>query len=173
MKRDHSKDAKPEYQVSAQARRLDIGLIHEFLRGSHWAKNIPRSVVVRAIRNSICFGVFYMGRQIGFGRVITDRATFAHVADVFVLPGHRGRGAAQLLLRAMLGHRQLQGLRRWMLATLDAHGLYKKFGFVPLSRPESHMTIHRPDIYQKKKRGAETPGKTSKSKIQTRRSLKF
>jgi GNAT superfamily N-acetyltransferase len=143
---------KPRYRVSTQARRFDIGLIHEFLRGSYWAKGIPRSVVVRAIRNSLCFGVFYQGSQIGFGRVITDRATFAYVADVFVVPEHRGRGAAQLLLRAMLDHRQLQGLRRWMLATNDAHRLYQKFGFAPLSNPERYMTIHHPDMYGTKKR---------------------
>jgi GNAT superfamily N-acetyltransferase len=145
---------KHRYLVSTQARRLDIGLIHDFLRGSYWAKDIPRGVVVRAMRNSICFGVFYRGRQVGFGRVITDRATFAYVADVFVVPEHRGRGAARLLLRAMLDHRQLQGLRRWMLATLDAHGLYQKFGFVPLSNPGHYMTIHEPDIYRTKRRGA-------------------
>lgn len=143
---------KLQYRVSTQQRRFDIGLIHEFLRNSYWAKDIPRRVVARAIRNSLSFGVFYKGRQVGFGRVITDRATFAYVADVFILPEHRGRGAARLLLRAMLDHRQLQGLRRWMLATLDAHGLYEKLGFEPLSNPERYMTIRRPNIYQKKKR---------------------
>jgi GNAT superfamily N-acetyltransferase len=152
MKSQHSRIAKAEYRVSTQTGRLNIGLIHEFLRASYWAKDIPRGVVARALRNSLCFAVFYKGQQVGFGRVITDRATFAYVADVFVLPEHRGRGVAQLMLRTMLGHRQLQGLRRWMLATLDAHGLYKKFGFAPLSNVENYMTIHDPDVYQRTKR---------------------
>jgi GNAT superfamily N-acetyltransferase len=129
---------------------MDVSMIHEFLRNSYWAKNIPRAVVARSIRNSICVGVFHKGKQVGFGRVITDRATFAYLADVFVLPEHRGRGAAKAMLRAVLAHRQLQGLRRWMLATLDAHGLYKKFGFTALSHAERYMTIHDPEVYRRR-----------------------
>jgi len=139
------------YRVSTRQSTFDVRLIHDFLRNSYWAKNIPRAVVERSIRNSLCFGVFCKGRQVGFGRVITDRATFAYIADVFIVPEHRGLGAAQLMLRAMLNHRQLQGLRRWMLATLDAHGLYKKFGFQPITHAERYMTIHHPEVYQRRR----------------------
>lgn len=141
---------KPRYRVSTQARKLDVKLIHNFLRNSYWAKDIPRSVVLKSLKNSMCFGAFCEGQQVGFGRVITDRATFAYVADVFVVPEHRREGVAKLLLRAMLDHKDLQGLRRWMLATLDAHGLYHQFGFAALQNPERYMTIHHPNIYEKR-----------------------
>ena len=137
-----------EYQISTDARRFDLALIHDFLRSSYWAQDIPRDVVERAIENSLCFGAFIEERQVGFARVITDRATFAYLADVFVVPEHRGRGVAKLLLRMILAHPDLQGLRRMLLATKDAHGLYAPFGFEPLSHPEEYMTIHRPDIYK-------------------------
>jgi len=137
-----------EYQISTDARRFNLALIHEFLRSSYWAQDIPRNVVERAIGNSLCFGAFIQEQQVGFARVITDRATFAYLADVFVVPEHRGRGVAKLLLRTILAHPDLQGLRRMLLATKDAHGLYAQFGFEPLSNPKEYMTIHRPDIYR-------------------------
>lgn len=139
--------ARDQYEISTDKRRLNVDLIFEFLRSTDWAKDIPRSVVDRSIENSLCFGAFSDGNQVGFGRVITDCATFAYIADVFVVPEHRGRGVARLLLRAMLEHPELQGLRRILLATVDAHGLYAKFGFVPLAHPEHYLTIHRPDVY--------------------------
>jgi GNAT superfamily N-acetyltransferase len=136
-----------EYQISTNARRFDLALIHDFLRSSYWAQGIPRDVVERAVENSLCFGAFIQERQVGFARVITDRATFAYLADVFVVPEHRGRGVAKLLLRTILAHPDLQGLRRMLLATKDAHELYAPFGFAPLSNPKEYMTIHRPGIF--------------------------
>src|SRR5688572_25989694 len=130
-----------EYEISTDAQRLDVGLIHEFLNSSYWARDIPREVVERSIEHSLCFGAFAAGRQVGFGRVVTDLATFGYIADVFVVPEHRGRGVAKLLVRAILEHPKLQGLRRLLLATKDAHGLYAQFGFQPLSNPEHLMTI--------------------------------
>ncbi len=135
------------YEISTDRSRLDIALIHRFLGASYWARNIPLAVVERSIENSLCFGVYCRGQQAGFGRVITDYAVFAYVADVFILPEHRGRGLAKALVRAMLDHPQLQGLRRWMLATRDAHKLYAQFGFGPPAHPENLMTIQRPNPY--------------------------
>src|SRR5262245_17240129 len=137
-----------EYEVSTERSRLDVGLIHDFLRSSYWAKNVPRSVVERSIDGSLCFGVFLGGQQVGFARVITDFATLAYIADVFVLPEHRGRGIAKMLMQAILSHPQLQGLRRLLLATRDAHKLYAQFGFQALANPEHFMTLHYPDAYR-------------------------
>ena len=108
----------------------------------------PRATVERAIANSLAFGVFDGPEQIGFARVVTDRATFAYLADVYILEPHRGRGLGKRLVETILAHEDLQGLRRFMLATRDAHGLYAAFGFHPLSKPERLMEIHRPDAYQ-------------------------
>lgn len=138
----------PSYTISTEKERLDVGLIHEFLSASYWANGIPRSVVERSIEHSLCFGAFQQDQQAGFARVITDYATFAYIADVFVLPEHRGHGISKLLMAAIQAHPDLQGLRRQMLATRDAHGLYARFGFKPLAQPEMFMTIHHPDIYQ-------------------------
>jgi GNAT superfamily N-acetyltransferase len=136
------------YEISTDRNRLDVALIHEFLRSSYWAQGIPRAVVERSIRHSLCFGAFLDGRQVGFARVITDFAAIAYVADVFVVPEHRGRGISKLLMRAILDHPELRGLRRFLLATQDAHGLYAKFGFLPLAHPEYFMTVYKPDIYR-------------------------
>jgi len=135
------------YEISTDRTRLDIALIHEFLQTSYWARGVPGEVVERSIRNSLCFGAFYEGRQVGFARVVTDFATMAYIADVFVLPEHRGHGVSKSLMRAILDHPELQGLRRFLLATQDAHGLYTQFGFVPLAHPEHFMTIHKPNPY--------------------------
>ena len=137
------------YEISNDPNQMDVDLIHEFLRNSYWAREIPREVVERAVRNSLCFGAFCAGHQIGFARVVTDYATFGYIADVFVLPEHRGRGVAKLMMKVILQHPRLQGLRRLMLATQDAHGLYAQFGFQPLSHPEYLMTIHHPDVYRR------------------------
>jgi GNAT superfamily N-acetyltransferase len=138
------------YEISTAKRRLNVELIHGFLRSSYWAKSIPRSIVENCLRHSLCFGAYFGGQQVGFGRVITDFATFAYIADVFVLPEHRGRGVARQIMRAMLEHPDLQGLRRILLATQDAHGLYAKLGFEPLANPEHYLTIHHPDVYAPK-----------------------
>ena len=122
--------------------RMDVDAIHRYLsEESYWAKGIRREVVERSIAHSLCFGAFDGEAQVGFARVITDTATFAYVADVFVLPSHRGRGIAKELMHAVRTHPDLQSLRRWHLVTRDAHGLYARFGFAPLDAPERHMFI--------------------------------
>ena len=136
-----------QYEISDERGRLDRALIHDFLKSSYWAKGIPRTVVERAIENSLYFGAFLDGRQVGFARVVTDFATFAYLGDVFVIPEHCGRGVSKLLLSRILAHPDLQGLRRFLLVTQDAQELYSKFGFQPLSQPERFMTIHHPDMY--------------------------
>lgn len=130
------------YEVTTNKSRLDVDLVHQYLsEESYWATKIPRDVFERSIANSMCFAVFDAGRQVAFARVITDNAVFAYVADVFVLPEHRGRGVSKLMMSAIREHPQLQGLRRWHLVTRDAHGLYKHYGFEPLRHPERHMEI--------------------------------
>ena len=125
--------------ISSERARLDRGAIHEFLRGSYWARGIPRELVDRSIDNSLCFGLYDGDRQVGFARVITDYATFGYLSDVFVLESHRGRGLGTWFMESVLAHPDLQNLRRWMLATADAHGLYRRVGFSGLSRPERIM----------------------------------
>ena len=127
--------------VTTDPSRLDLDVIHGFLASSYWAKGIPREVVERAVRHSLCFGAFEGGRQVGFTRVITDFATHAYVSDVFVLPSHRGRGVGTRLMAAVMAHPDLQGLRRWTLFTRDAHALYRKFGFAEGRHPERLMEI--------------------------------
>ena len=134
--------------ISTDRSALDVDLIHSFLsEESYWAKNIPRSVVERSIANSLCFAAFDGARQVGFARVVTDRATFAYVGDVFVISSHRGRGVSRMLMEAIRSHGELQGLRRWHLLTRDAHGLYERFGFHQLDNPARHMEVAVPDIY--------------------------
>jgi GNAT superfamily N-acetyltransferase len=135
------------YEISSDPGRFDVELIHGFLRSSYWAANMPRHVLENAIRHSLCFGVFAGDRQIAFARVITDYSTFAYLSDVFVVPEHRGCGVSKLLMRVILERPELQGLRRFVLATKDAHGLYAQFGFKPLANPEDFMTIHNPNVY--------------------------
>jgi RimJ/RimL family protein N-acetyltransferase len=130
-----------EHEVSTDPSRLDFELIHRFLASSYWAQDRPRAVVERSLANSLCFGVYLDGRQVGFARVVTDRAVFAYLMDVFVLPEHRGRGLGKALVRAVLAHPDLQGLRLFALRTRDAHGLYAQFGFRPLADVNSIMAI--------------------------------
>jgi GNAT superfamily N-acetyltransferase len=137
------------FTVSDDPGRLDVAVIHGYLRRSYWAENIPLEVVERANRGALCFGLFHGGEQIGFARVITDRATFAYLADVFVLEEWRGRGLSKFLMRCIRAHADLQGLRRWMLATADAHGLYTQFGFSALHQPERLMEIVDRDVYRR------------------------
>ena len=133
--------------IDTDKSRLQIEVIHAFLAQSYWARGIPLAVVRAAIEGSLCFGVYDGTRQVGFARVITDGATFAYLADVFVLESHRGRGLALRLMDAVTSHPSLQGLRRWVLATQDAHGLYAKYGFTPLAAPERFMERHDPTVY--------------------------
>jgi GNAT superfamily N-acetyltransferase len=138
----------PTLHISTDQTELDADLVYRFLsEQSTWAKGLPRPVFDRAIANSLCFGVYLDDRQIGFARVVTDCATFANLVDVFVLPQYRGNGYSKQLMAAVLAHPDLQGLRRFTLATGDAHGLYAQFGFTAPLRPASLMERYRPDIY--------------------------
>ena len=136
--------------ISTDPSRLDRSLIARFLAGSYWAKGIPREVVDRSIEGALCFGLYENGRQVGFARVITDSATFAYLADVFVLESHRGQGLGIWLMESILAHPRLQGLRRWMLVTRDAHPLYRKVGFRELAHPERIMERTFPGIYERR-----------------------
>jgi GNAT superfamily N-acetyltransferase len=142
--------ASSQYEISTDRSRLNIPLIYDFLRSSYWALDVPRAVVEKAIRHSLCFGAFLDGQQVGFARAVTDFATIAYIADVFVLPEHRRRGISKMLVGAIVAHPELQGLRRVLLATRDAHGLYAQFGFQPLAHLEHFMSIHKPDVYRER-----------------------
>lgn len=137
-----------EFTVTDSQEDLDLEVIHDFLcKESYWARHIPRATVEKSVNHSLCFGLYHATEQIGFARAISDYATFAYLADVFVVPDYRGRGLGKWLIACILAHPELQGLRRWMLATLDAHGLYEQNGFVALRHPEWFLEIHHPDIY--------------------------
>jgi GNAT superfamily N-acetyltransferase len=138
-----------QFVISTEKSKLDIDIIHAFLSTSYWAKDIPRSIVEKSIENSLCFGAYNGNAQIGFARVISDFATFAYLGDVFVLEDYRGKGISKMLMKEIIQHPRLQGLRRFMLATRDAHGLYKQFGFVPTASPERMMEIVDSEIYQR------------------------
>lgn len=136
------------FQISTDRTQLDVPMIYRFLsENSTWAVGIARPVVERAIENSLCFGGYLDGRQIAFARVITDYATTAHLADVFVIPEYRGHGYAKQLIRVVMEHPSLQKLRRFTLNTSDAHSLYERFGFTPAQRPETFMERFFPNIY--------------------------
>ena len=136
------------YSISTDPNRLDLEVIHRFLTESYWAAGIPMETVKRSIEHSLPFGLFKADRQVGFARVVTDYATFAYVADVFVLEEHRGEGLSKWLMEVIVSHPELQGLRRWMLATRDAHGLYRKYGFEVVKQPERWMERHRRSVYE-------------------------
>ncbi len=136
------------FRVITNIDDMDMAVIHGFLSQSYWAKGIPQATLQKALQNSLCFGLFDGEQQVGFARMVTDKATFAYLADVFVLESHRGHGGAKTLMTAIMDHADLQGLRRMLLATRDAHSLYRQFGFTDLARPEIMMELHRPDIYQ-------------------------
>ncbi len=145
----YSSWANREYEISTDPARIDLSVVHEFLSQSYWSQGVPVEVVQRGIENSICFGIYRGIQQIGFARVITDRATFAYLADVFVLKSHRGLGLSKWLMECITAHPDLQGLRRWMLATRDAPQLYAKYGFTPLAKPDRMMEKHDPEIYSR------------------------
>jgi GNAT superfamily N-acetyltransferase len=136
------------FLISTDPARLDLAVIHSFLSTSYWAKGIPLATIRAALAHSLAFGLYEDARQVGFARVVTDTATFAYLADVFVLESHRGQGLAKWLMAAILAHPELQGLRRWMLVTRDAHGLYRQQGFQPARRPENVMEITHAGIYK-------------------------
>lgn len=139
---------KDHFTISTENEKFDIDSIHSFLTRSYWAEGISREVIKRSIEGSLCFGVFINSKQIGFARMITDKATFAYLADVFIIEEYRGLGLSKWLMEVIMAHPELKGLRRMMLATKDAHGLYKKFGFTPLNNVDRWMQIHSPDIYK-------------------------
>jgi GNAT superfamily N-acetyltransferase len=133
-----------EYTISTERERLDLEVVHRFIsEESYWGKGRPIEVVRRSIENSLPFGIYKGDELVGFARVVTDYATFAWLADVFVVEAHRGRGLSKWLMEVILSHAELQGFRRWVLATKDAHELYRQFGFIALHRPERWM--ERPD----------------------------
>jgi GNAT superfamily N-acetyltransferase len=154
-----------DFLVSTDRRRLDLDLIHEFLTNCYWAKGIPREIVARSIEHSLCFGVYdetaasshnsenevRRGVQVGFARVVSDFATVAYLGDVFVVESYRGRGLSKWVMECIMAHPALQNLRRWMLLTRDAHGLYQQSGFTPLRAPERYMELHNPNVYDTRK----------------------
>jgi GNAT superfamily N-acetyltransferase len=138
-----------EFIVSTERARLNLDVIHAFLTNCYWAKGIPRDVVARSIEHSLCFGIYDgRGAQLGFARVVSDFATFAYLGDVFVLEAYRGRGLGKWLMQCIVQHPALQGLRRWILLTRDAHALYSQVGFTALESPGRYMELHRPDVYE-------------------------
>lgn len=146
----HYEARRDSFLISTDKGKIDVALVHRFLsETSYWAKNIPFGVVQTSIQNSICFGIYEGEKQVGFARVTTDKATFGYVGDVFIVEEFRGRGLSKWLMQCILAHPELQGFRRWILATADAHGLYAQSGFKPLAKPERWMELHNPDVYRK------------------------
>ena len=136
------------YEISTDQDRLDVEVVFRFLsEESYWSPGIPRDVVERSINNSLCFGVYHGEAQVGFARIVTDKATFALVADVFIVEAHRGKGLSKWLLHEVMEHPDLQGLRRLLLLTSDAHSLYAQFGFTEIGNPWRFMEVLHPDVY--------------------------
>lgn len=139
----------PGYRVSSNQLDMDLTVIYNYISNSYWAGNIPINTMKKAMHNSLCFGVFTdFGQQVAFARMVTDSATFAYLADVFVVEDHRGKGISKWLMKTILEDKNLQGIRRMVLATSDAHGLYEQFGFKALSCPNIFMELHQPDVYK-------------------------
>jgi GNAT superfamily N-acetyltransferase len=142
---EHRRD---QFLISTDRARLDLDMIHTFLTSCYWAKGISREIVARSIEHSLCFGVYDgSGAQIGFARVVSDFATVAYLGDVFILESHRGRGLSKWMMEFIMQHPALQNLRRWILLTRDAHGLYAQFGFTPVKAPDRYMELHDPHVY--------------------------
>ena len=137
-----------EYTITTDKRSLDLNAIHAFLSQTYWSPGVPMAVVEKAIENSLAFGILYGQEQVGFARVVTDKATFAYLADVYVLEAHRGKGLSKRLIREILAHEELQVLRRFLLATKDAHGLYAQFGFKELANPARMMERLNPNAHE-------------------------
>ena len=144
----HASWNRDGFTVTCDPSRLDRQSVHEFLTGSYWAQGIPREVVDRSIDGALCFALLSGEAHIGFARVITDRATFAYLGDVHVQPSWRGQGLGRWLMDCVMAHSELQGLRRWVLVTRDAHALYAPLGFRALANPAGYMELHRPDVYE-------------------------
>jgi len=138
---------RDDYLISTDPARLDPRSIHAYLTSSYWASGIPLATVEKSLRGSLCFGLYHFSEQVGLARVISDFATYAYLCDVYILETHRGSGLGKWLMETVVSHPGLQGLRRFTLATRDAHGLYSQFGFRLLAQPDRHMEISVPDIY--------------------------
>lgn len=143
------------YRITTDKNEMSIDAIHGYLSCSYWAENVPKQVVAKAVENSLCFGVLICDKKgdeklVGFARLITDTATFAYLADVYILEEHRGNGLSKQLMATIVEHPQLQGLRRIMLATKDAHGLYEQFGFTQLTDQKMFMQLWTPDVYSQR-----------------------
>jgi N-acetylglutamate synthase-like GNAT family acetyltransferase len=137
-----------EYSVSTDKSRLDVDVIHQFLSTkAYWCLNIPRVTVEKSIENSLCFAVFHHDKQVGFARVISDFSTIAYLGDVFIVDEYRGKGLSKLLMKTIMSHPELQGLRRWILLTSDAHGLYEQFGWTTIADPSVWMEVRNPNAY--------------------------
>lgn len=149
MKDEVFEQRRDNFLISTDPSKIDLDAVHAYLVRSYWAEGIPREIVERSIKWSLCFGVYDGTKQIGFARVITDRATYAYIGDVYLLEEYRGTGLSKWLMSCIKGHPDLQSLRRWALATRDAHGLYRQFGFTELKAPERWMEITNPGIYKK------------------------
>lgn len=142
---------KDDFLITTDKDKIDALYVYQFLTRSYWAEGIPLETVEQSIEGSLCFSLVYLNHQIGFARVITDKATFAYLADVFIDENFRGKGLSKWLMEVIMSYPTLQGLRRFMLATRDAHALYEKFGFRPMTHVDRWMQIHIPDVYKKPK----------------------
>jgi len=153
---EHYEVLKENYLISTDASKLNVDVVYNYLsQESYWAKGIPRAVVEKSIANSLCFGVYCVNEsteQVGFARLVTDKATFAYLGDVFILPEHRGKGLSKWLMQTIHAHPEVQGLRRWLLGTRDAHGLYEQCGWTRFDENVSKifMQKHNPDVYKRK-----------------------
>lgn len=145
----HIEHHRGRFTVSTDPAKLDIDAIHEFLTNCYWSEGIPKEIVKRAMKHSLCFGLYDNTRQIGFARVISDFTTYAYLCDVYILEPFRGKGLGTWLMSCVVKHPDLQGLRRFTLLTRDAHGLYQKFGFTAMKDPSRYMEIRVADIYKK------------------------
>jgi GNAT superfamily N-acetyltransferase len=139
--------SRGEFAISTDRRRLQLDLVHNYLRSSYWASGMPREVLERAIQNSLTFGVYDASRQVGFARVITDCATYAYLSDVFIVENYRGRGLSKWMMECILSHPDLQGLRRFALFTRDASGLYERYGFGPARSRSIYLERWTPNVY--------------------------
>ena len=141
---EHHKD---DYLISTDKSKLQIDVIHNFLKNAYWSKNKPRDLIEKSIAGSLCYGIYHKNRQVGFGRVITDYATFGYLADIFIIEEYRGKGLSKWLMECILSNPELQSLRGWLLRTSDAHGLYEKFGFKVVAEPEKLMELRLKSVY--------------------------
>lgn len=147
----HYEAGREEFMISTDPALLNVDVIHGYLSNqSYWAQNIPKQVVQKSITNSLCFGLYFKGKQVGFARLVTDKATFAYLADVFILKEHQSKGLSKWMMEIIQSHPELQGLRRWMLGTRDAHGLYEQFGWTVLDEDtrKRFMQRHFKDVYR-------------------------